>query len=47
MLAPLFFTNIFGQCGNKEGNYIRYSMLDFPLFMVVPSEYSYSTMENI
>ena len=47
MVTNLFFTNMFGRYGNKGGNYSRHSMLDFPLFMAVPSaDYYLSTKDR-
>ena len=46
MLAPFFFTNIFGHYANKEGYYIRNYMLDFPLFMALTSEYYHLSMKD-
>ena len=33
----VFFTNLYGQQGNKEGIYRRYYMLDILIFMAVHS----------
>ena len=46
MITHLFFTNMFGRYGNKGGNYSRHSMLDFLLFMAVPSEDYYLSMKD-
>ena len=45
--TTLFFTNCFGQYEKKEAIYSRNYMLDFPLFMAVPSAYYYLSVNNI
>ena len=45
-LASLFFIQGFGWYGNKEGNYSRHFMLDFPQFMAFPSSDYDLSMNN-
>ena len=46
MVATLFYTKSFDWYGNKGGSYNRHYMLDFPLFMAVPSAYYHLTTED-
>ena len=46
MLEHLFFIQSFGQYGNKEGDNSRHFVLDFTLFMAVPSQDYYLSIDN-